>query len=407
MIQHHGARRWCIQSGKKGDRMNIRRVVLAAALACGAPAAAAAAQTPPGGGADSAWVNLVTISRLRDEFAARPDEARLDGHPTRPWGRMDRPVVLPEPFRSRAFVGESYVLLDVDSAGRAAGCRPLRAGAHPELDAFACTLLMQPGYFAAYPPAPAPRPRESVAGRWVMGLSWESLTAAAYRQRPREGGVAAPPAPAPSQGPRRTIRAPLIANDYQDIADQQISDDHLAAELAINEEGAPTGCRVSSSSGNPAVDERTCALLAEKARFTQRIDASGTLIADTVTLRVNVGRMLSTVPPFAQPMQIGQTVSGRLESGDRVLLNGTLYDEYAFTAPSAMSLRITLRSAEFGPMLWVIHGSPPSVASVRTNDPRADVQRSVDVPAGTSVRVQVNTWARGMQGAYTLQVTAN
>lgn len=206
---------------------------------------------------------------------------------------------------------------------------------------------------------------------------------------------------------RRPIRAPLAANDYQDIPDQRISDDHLAAELAVNEEGAPTGCRVSSSSGNPAVDERTCALLAERARFTQRADASGTLIADTVTLRVNVGRMLSTVPPFAQPIQIGQTVSGRLESGDRVLVNATLYDEYVVTAPSAMSLRITLRSAEFGPLLWVIHGSPPSVSANRTDNPRADVQRSVDVPAGASVRIQVTTWARGMQGAYTLQVTGN
>lgn len=382
--------------------MSVRKIVLAAALACGGPAAAAA-QAPPGGGADSAWVNLVTISRLSDEFADQTGDTPRHGHRTRPWARFDQPVVLPEPFRSRAFVGDSYVLLDVDSAGRSAGCRPLRAGAHAELDAFACTLLMRPGYFSA---SPFPQ-RESLAGRWVMSLRWKSLTAAAYRQRPREGGIAAPPAPAPSQGPRRTIRAPLVANDYQDIADQQISDDHLAAELAIDEEGAPTGCRVSSSSGNPAVDERTCALLLEKARFTQRVDAAGTLIADTVTLRVNVGRMLSTVPPFAQPIQIGQRVNGRLESGDRVLLNGTLYDEYAFTAPSAMSLRITLRSAEFGPMLWVIHGSPPGVATVRTNDPRADVQRSVDVPAGTSVRIQVTTWTRGMQGAYTLQVTGN
>lgn len=90
--------------------------------------------------------------RLRDEFADRPDEAidsRLHGHPTRPWANSDRPVVLPEPFRSRTFAAESYVLLDVDTAGRAAGCRFLRASAHPELDAFACTLLMRPGYFVA------------------------------------------------------------------------------------------------------------------------------------------------------------------------------------------------------------------------------------------------------------------
>ena len=161
--------------------MNVRRVVLAAALACGAPAAAASAQAPPGDGADSAWVNLVSITRLRDEFAARPDEARPHGHPTRPWRIIQQRVVLPEPFRSRTFVDDSYVLLDVDTAGRAAGCRPLRAGAHPELDACACTMLMRPGYFD--PGVSAVRPRARLAGRWVIGLRWESLTAAAHRQR--------------------------------------------------------------------------------------------------------------------------------------------------------------------------------------------------------------------------------
>jgi hypothetical protein len=92
-------------------------------------------------------------------------------------------VVLPEPFRSRTFAAERYVLLDVDTAGRAAGCRPLRAGAHPELDAFACALLMRPGYLVASVYSPAVQPRARLAGRWVMGLRWESLTAAAHHQR--------------------------------------------------------------------------------------------------------------------------------------------------------------------------------------------------------------------------------
>jgi len=227
--------------------MSMGRILLAAALACGAPAAAAAAQALPG---DSAWMNLVTIMRLRDEFAARPAEASFLSHPTQPWANVDWPVDLPEPFHSRAFVARSYVLLDVDSAGHAAGCRPLRAGEYAELDALACTLLMRPGYFTV---TPVPT-RESFAGQWVMGLRWESLTAAAYRQRPRmEGTVAAVP---PSQR-----------------------------------------------------------------------------------------------PPSPQPIQIGQTVRGRLESGDRVTSNGRFYDDYTFTAPSAMRLRITMRSRELGACL--------------------------------------------------------
>src|SRR4051812_8053048 len=76
--------------------MSIRRISLAAALACAAPPAAAAAQTSQAGGADSAWVNLVSIMRLRDEFADAPQEARFHGHPARPWLDFGRQVEFPE-----------------------------------------------------------------------------------------------------------------------------------------------------------------------------------------------------------------------------------------------------------------------------------------------------------------------
>ncbi|HEU4556225.1 MAG TPA: hypothetical protein VFS20_00200 [Longimicrobium sp.] len=410
--------------------MSMRRIVLAAALACGAPAAAAA-QAPAGGAADSAWVNLVTIMRLRDEYADRPDEAMLQGHPTRPWAYLDRPVVLPEPFRSRAFTANSHVLLDVDTTGRAAGCRPLRAGAHPELDAFACTLLMRPGYFAATVYPPELQPRAPLAGRWVMSLHWESLTAAAHRERKPtlsgtgrvsttvsgstssgttgEGTYEVRTPPPPRAPPRRRIRGEVAASDYRRIADQRMSDGRVDAALAVNERGVPTGCRVARSSGNQAIDERTCALLVDRVRFTQRVDASGTAIADTVNLSVDVDRMLSSRAPLPQPIQVGQTVTGRLESGDRVTANGTFYDQYTFTARSRTSLRLSLQSTEAELYLRVTGGSPPLVLSLGTNAimRRHDVQVSVDVPAGASVRIEVNSYERGKQGAYTLQVTAN
>ncbi len=152
------------------------------------------------GAAGSPMVNLVSISRLRDEFADRPGEASYrEGQHARPWALLERPVTFPEPLRSGTFVAESFVLLDVDSAGRAAGCRILRAGAHPALDALACPLLMRPGYFSA---SLLPS-RQSLAGQWVMGFRWESLTAAAHRERVSSfsgTGVAAAPAITPPAG---------------------------------------------------------------------------------------------------------------------------------------------------------------------------------------------------------------
>ncbi|HST58044.1 MAG TPA: hypothetical protein VLK84_05145, partial [Longimicrobium sp.] len=153
---------------------------------------------PRPGAAGRQMVNLVSISRLRDEFAGRPGEASYrEGQHARPWALLERPVTFPEPFRSNAVVAESFVLLDVDSAGHAAGCRTLRAGAHPALDELACPLLMRPGYFSA---SVVPS-RQSLAGQWVMGFRWESLPAAAHRQRVSDfSGVAAAPAIAPPAG---------------------------------------------------------------------------------------------------------------------------------------------------------------------------------------------------------------
>lgn len=404
---------------EKAKRMRMRRIVLTAALACGAPAAAAAqtpqaAQPAQAGAAESAWVNFVTVSRLPDEFADRMDEAidpRLHSHPTRPWGNWNRPVVLPEPFRSRTFTARSYVLLDVDTAGSAAGCRPLRAGAHPELDAFACTLLMRPGYFvvSAYPPAVLPR--ALFAGRWVMGLHWESLTAAAHRQRELSNSRMPPaymhPAPDPPR-PRRIIRGRLSAADYRRIADQRMSAGRVDAHLAVNERGVATGCRVSHSSGNPAIDERTCALLLGRARFEQRVDSSGTAVADSFKLEIDVDEMLPDRPPFAQPIEVGQTVNGRVESGDRVRYNGAFYDEYTVTAPGATGIRITLQSVEVHPFLAATFDKPPYRRAGRYSGTRGgpDFKTWVDVPAGARARIQARALLEGKQGAYTLQVTA-
>jgi hypothetical protein len=69
--------------------------------------------------------------------------------------------------------------------------------------------------------------------------------------------------------------------------------------------------------------------------------------------------MLPDRPPFAQPIEVGQTVSGRLVSGDRVAENGAFYDAYTVTAPSATGIRITLQSAELHPTVPAAFDKPP------------------------------------------------
>ena len=159
--------------------MNVRRLIVAIALGAAPLALPTLAQGPVGAARQDGWANFAAIFRLRDELAARPAEARLDAHHPETWAYLRVPVMLPAPYRTRAFTAESFVLLDIDARGHAAGCRPLRGGPHPRLDAFACTVLMEPGLFEV---SLVPTER-SLAGQWVMGLRWESLTAAAHRAR--------------------------------------------------------------------------------------------------------------------------------------------------------------------------------------------------------------------------------
>lgn len=110
----------------------------------------------------------------------------------------------------------------------------------------------------------------------------------------------------------------------------------------------------------------------------------------------------------ATPIGIGQT-GGRLESGDPVAFNGVRYDDYTFTAPSAMRLRITMRSTELGSYLWVSLGDSPQAPDGFTGYSilGSDARVSVDVPAGATVRIRAAAWEEHMRGAYTLQLAPN
>lgn len=285
---------------------------LMAALAGLLAALPASAQPPaPGVAPREAWVTEALIMRVEDAFAARPETARMAGHRSRPWLNRQRIRAMPAGFGARPLRHDSFVLLDVGPAGEATGCRPLRASAEPRLDAFACALLLEPGYFHAdlLPPA-GPRGAE----RWVMGLSFETIDAASFaarearRLRPAiapasppaapPGPVAPRPAPpaAPSTGPRRALGGTILATDYAGIADLALANGDFLAELEVDAEGRVSDCRVVRSTGNAAVDARSCAIL-RTVRYSLRVDAAGHPIADRVSQPINLGWVLHGTTP--------------------------------------------------------------------------------------------------------------
>lgn len=284
-----------------------------APVLAGLLAAMPLAAQPPAAGArpGQAWVTEALIMRLEDEFAVRPGTARMAGHRTAAWANWRRIRDMPPGFGARPLRHESFVLLDVGPAGEATGCRPLRASSEPRLDAFACALLMRPGYFEAnlVPPATPRRPE-----RWVMGLSFETMDAASFAareaRRPRSGiAPAAPraapaprpatpprPPPPPSTGPRHALGGHITAADYAGIKDLALANGDFLAELSVDAEGRVSDCRVANSTGNAAVDERSCAIL-RRVRYSLRVDEAGNPIADRVSQPIDLGWVLHGTTP--------------------------------------------------------------------------------------------------------------
>jgi hypothetical protein len=266
---------------------------------------AAAAETrggPTSGAADR--VGHAFLERLADEFLERPDASNAKPHRDI-WTSSITPVTLPPDLLKGPLDHQSIVILDVDAAGKAAGCRPLRESSDKRLDDLACKLLMWPGRFSAKA-IPSARP---VAPRWVMRARFQTLDQATYRAQVEEAmrpfkeppapaakPAPRPPAPPPSTGPRKVLSGLILATHYLGIADTTTKNDDFHARLDVGPDGVPTGCKVTRSSGNEAVDARTCELLVEHVRYSLRVDSSGKLIADTVDETIPLDAILGDQP---------------------------------------------------------------------------------------------------------------
>ncbi|MFL6843983.1 MAG: hypothetical protein ACJ8ER_03785 [Allosphingosinicella sp.] len=119
--------------------------------------------SPAAADPDAGWETYLEIKKLSFDFAASPEKATMSGPG---WTILPKVPALPPELRRRTFVNDSYLLVDIDSLGRAAACRPLRASALPRLDVASCDLLKRPDDFSVYLP-PGAHPMQMVIGvRW-------------------------------------------------------------------------------------------------------------------------------------------------------------------------------------------------------------------------------------------------
>jgi protein TonB len=94
-----------------------------------------------------------------------------------------------------------------------------------------------------------------------------------------------PPQAAGRQAPAH-LSSYIADADYPALAILRGEEGTVEFELGISAEGLPSNCRVTHSSGSRLLDDVTCRLLVERARFMPARDRAGRAVPDRVTSRI-------------------------------------------------------------------------------------------------------------------------
>ena len=103
--------------------------------------------------------------------------------------------------------------------------------------------------------------------------------------------VAPPPPPAPPP-PRKTqsatsargdLRTLFSPDDYPASAQAAGAQGTAQAQLTVSPDGRVTGCTLTRSTGNSALDAATCSILRRRAKFVPARDSNGNAVSDTVS----------------------------------------------------------------------------------------------------------------------------
>jgi protein TonB len=104
----------------------------------------------------------------------------------------------------------------------------------------------------------------------------------------------APPPPPPPPAPVKVEAAKARANLASYVSDADYPESAIRAEeqgttgfrLEIGANGRVTNCTVTSSSGSTALDNATCRIMRQRAKFTPARDTSGNPTTDTTSARI-------------------------------------------------------------------------------------------------------------------------
>ncbi|WP_408591191.1 energy transducer TonB [Novosphingobium sp.] len=111
----------------------------------------------------------------------------------------------------------------------------------------------------------------------LVRLALRALTVAAALTLATQADAALPRGPTPSGSPGQWV----TSNDYPSAALRNEVEGVVGFLLTIGVDGVPSGCEVAQSSASPDLDNQTCLLLMQRARFTPGTDGNGKPAAST------------------------------------------------------------------------------------------------------------------------------
>ena len=86
--------------------------------------------------------------------------------------------------------------------------------------------------------------------------------------------------------PEQNLAAYVTNDDYPVEALARNGQGTVGFRLTVDAEGRPIGCAVEQSAGDAALDEVTCRIMMERARFTPAHDPAGHAVAGAITARI-------------------------------------------------------------------------------------------------------------------------
>lgn len=117
------------------------------------------------------------------------------------------------------------------------------------------------------------------------------------------------------------------------------------------------------------------------------------------------------VAQTATPIQIGQTLTGRLSTSDPILAEGIRHDCYRISTEKGRHARVIARSSDFDAVLVIDRGqscTPYRKTSATDDDSGGGTDAAFDLFAtGETFTIAVVGYAEEAQGAYTLSVEAD